>query len=74
MIDRRAMVFAVAAFVCLALIPAADVDLRYVPRILAVWYAVLAALSQLDHSSRRRRYDDARATSPARSDTPRRAP
>jgi hypothetical protein len=51
-ITRRSRFFVVAAVVCVALVPAADAQLRYVPTVLAIWYAILAIASQLDHRSR----------------------
>ena len=53
--DRRALLFLGAAAVALALIPASDPKLDWVPAVVAVTYVVLAALSVLDSMGRRRR-------------------
>jgi hypothetical protein len=54
MIDRRSLFFVVAAIACVVLIPLSDADLRWVPIVVAITYAVLAVLSYLDWSSRTR--------------------
>ncbi len=46
--DRRLWFFLVAAMACALLIPAAPADLRWVPKMLAVVYVVLAALVALE--------------------------
>jgi hypothetical protein len=51
-IDRRSLFFAGAAVVCVVLIPLSNGDLRWVPIVLAVTYAVLTLLSFLDWKSR----------------------
>jgi hypothetical protein len=51
-ISRRSRFFVIAAVVCAALVPAADAELRYVPTVLAITYAILAIASQLDQRSR----------------------
>ena len=50
--DRRAIVFVVFAVVCVALVPLADPEHRWVAWTTAVAYVVLAVLSALDHWSR----------------------
>ena len=52
--DRRALFFAAAAVVCLALVPAAEREFRWVPELTAAAYVVLALLSFLDSISRGR--------------------
>ena len=54
MIDRRSLFFVGAALVSVALIPASDPPLRWVPIVVAVTYVVLAVLSFLDWRSRAR--------------------
>lgn len=51
-IDRRVPFFVVASLVCLALVPAAEPGLRYVPVSTAVLYAVLAVLFFFDWRGR----------------------
>ena len=58
MIGRRAVFFALAAVVCVALVPVSDAGLRWVPQVVAVTYVVLALLSALDSISRARTSDD----------------
>ena len=53
--DRRALLFVGAAAVSTALIPASDPKLAWVPFVVAITYAVLAALSALDALGRRHR-------------------
>jgi hypothetical protein len=52
MSDKRAQFFAIAALVCLGLVPLADHQFRSICLGLAVTYVVLAAASWLDHRSR----------------------
>ena len=52
--DQRALFFFVAAVIAGALIPVIDDELRYVPEIVAVTYAVLAAASYLDWRTNKR--------------------
>ena len=52
--DRRAVFFLGSAAICLSLLPLTPEKLRYVPLWLTAWYVLLAALSLLDHLSRRR--------------------
>ena len=52
--DRRALFFVIAAVLCLALVPVAEPNLRWVPEVTAGAYVVLALLSFLDAVSRRR--------------------
>jgi hypothetical protein len=52
--DRRAAFFAVAAVVCVALIPVAE-GFGWVAAVVAAVYALLALGSWLDHRSRRDR-------------------
>jgi hypothetical protein len=53
-IGRRAVFFIVSAVVCIALVPVSVPELRWVPEVVAVVYAVLAVLSALDFVSRSR--------------------
>ncbi len=53
-VDRRAIFFLGAGAVSAVLIPATDVELRWVPMWLAVIYAVLALASYLDWRSNNR--------------------
>ena len=46
--DRRALFFFVAALVSLALVPASDNNLRWVPEVVAAAYGVLTILALLD--------------------------
>ena len=50
--DRRALFFLVAALVSLALVPASDDELRWVPEVVAVAYGVLVVLALLDTRGR----------------------
>jgi hypothetical protein len=50
--DRRAIFFFIAAFLCAVLIPATDSELRWVPIAMATGYVILAVLSLLDARSR----------------------
>jgi biotin transporter BioY len=50
--DRRAAFFALAAVVCLAVSPATESAIRWIPIAMAVAYVVLAGLSFLDAWSR----------------------
>jgi uncharacterized membrane protein YqjE len=52
--DRRAVVFVVFALVCVALVPLADPEHRWVAWTTAAAYVVLAVLSAIDHWSRSR--------------------
>ena len=52
--DRRALFFAVAAVICLALVPVAEAEHRWVPEVTAGAYVVLALASFLDALSRHR--------------------
>jgi len=51
--DRRAVFFVIAAVTCALLVLPSDADLRWVPTVMAISYAVLALLSYLDFRSRR---------------------
>jgi hypothetical protein len=51
--DRRAVFFLVAALLCFLLVPVADAGHRWVAAGTGGVYVVLAALSALDHWSRR---------------------
>ena len=46
--QRRALFFLVAALACVALVPASDSSLRWVPKAVAALYTVLAVASYLD--------------------------
>jgi hypothetical protein len=52
---RRPYFFAVAALVCVILVPLSTASLRWVPEVMAATYVVLALLSALDEYSRARR-------------------
>lgn len=52
--DRRAVFFFAAAWVCRELVNHTPSELRYVGNILSVWLIVLGVLSWFDHISRRR--------------------
>ncbi|HEV3365306.1 MAG TPA: hypothetical protein VG795_14400 [Acidimicrobiia bacterium] len=52
--DQRALFFIVAAVVAALLAPVTDDELRYVPELVAVVYAVLAAASYLDWRTNKR--------------------
>jgi hypothetical protein len=52
--DRRAVFFALAALVCILLVPVSEDALRWVPAVTAVTYLVHALASFLDFRSRRR--------------------
>lgn len=56
-LDRRAVFFAIAGLLCLALVPVTPDNLRWVGWLLAVTFAVLSAASLLDDLSRQRRRD-----------------
>jgi hypothetical protein len=51
---RRSVFFAVAAAICLVLVPLSDRELRWVPIATAVAYGLFAVLSSLDAISRAR--------------------
>ena len=52
MIRQRSFLFAMAAVVCVALVPLSDPDLRWVPVVVAAVYVVLALLAGLDQFGR----------------------
>jgi flagellar biosynthesis protein FliQ len=52
--DQRALFFIIAAAVAAVLTTVIDDSLRYVPEILAVTYAILAAASYLDWRTNKR--------------------
>ena len=52
--DRRALFFLGAAGICAALIAETDAEVRSVPTVLAIVYAVLALASYLDWRSSNR--------------------
>ena len=52
--DQRALFFIVAAGVAALLAPVTDDELRYVPVLVAVTYAILAAASYLDWRTNKR--------------------
>jgi hypothetical protein len=54
MIDRRAVFFVLSAVVCVALVPLAEPQHRWVPEVTAIVYVVLAVASALDAWSRSR--------------------
>ena len=51
--SKRVQFFVLAGFVCAALTPVAEDDVRFVPVALAIVYGVLALLSALDDAGRR---------------------
>jgi hypothetical protein len=53
-VNRRVTFFAVAALVCLLLVPVLDPKFQWVPKALAAVYAVLTLLAAADALSRRR--------------------
>ena len=52
--DRRAVFFVGAAFVCAILIPVTEQEQRWVPAVLAILYVVLAIASWADKRTRTR--------------------
>jgi hypothetical protein len=52
--DQRALFFVIAAGVAALLAPLTAEELRYVPELVAVVYAILAAASYLDWRTNRR--------------------
>ena len=52
--DQRALFFIIAAAVVALLVPVTADELTYVPMIVAVTYAILAAVSYLDWRSNKR--------------------
>jgi hypothetical protein len=52
--DRRAVLFLVAAVVCAILIPVTEPDQRWVPITLSIVYTLLSVASWADFRSRRR--------------------
>jgi xanthine/uracil permease len=53
-VTRRVAFFAVAALLCFALVPVLDAKFQWVPRAVALLYAVLTLLAALDAFGRRR--------------------
>jgi hypothetical protein len=56
--DRRALFFLGAAFVCALLIAPTDAHLRWVPITMSIAYAFLAVMSYFDFRERRTGEDD----------------
>ena len=52
-LDRRAVLFAIAAVVCVVLVPATPSELEWVGLVTAVWFAILSVASLFDDISRR---------------------